>query len=97
MSWILPEVHEVGRLPIGEVKTVLREPRQRDVVDAKYYWGTKRQAWLRSNKEKLREYNREYARKNRRKINAAARRRYRQNQAIRRAYLNAKQREYRAK
>lgn len=99
MSWILPSRYQKSELPIGQIRVVVqgkevaRTNRLRDPVNAKY--NDKRQAWLEANKDKIREYDRQYFQKNRKRINAKNRRRYRENPA-RRAYLIAKQRQYRA-
>lgn len=98
MSWILPTRLQKAELPSGRARVVLgsKETKQRDLVNAVYRSSEKRQAWLKANKGKMREYDREYVKKNRDLINAKNRRRYKANPA-RRAYLTVKQRQYRAK
>lgn len=101
MSWILPEAQKSTPLPKGRVRVILKgdEPtpvRAVDAVNRKYRESPRRRAWLEAHKEELKEYDKQYSKKNRRRINELARERYRANWIKRRAYLNMKQREYRA-
>ncbi len=96
MSWILPQVKVVGAFKISGIRAVVEGVAViSDPANAKHYWSKKRQAWLIANKQRIREYEREYSNKHRERINAAARLRYRKN-PLRRAYLNVKQRRRRA-
>lgn len=100
MSWIFPEAQKSFPLPKGRVRVIVNGDstpiRAVDAVNRKYRESPRRRAWLQAHKEELREYDRQYSKKNRDRINERARERYRVNWIRRRAYLNMKQREYRA-
>lgn len=97
MNPFLPTLEVVSRFKVaGVVSVVDRQKKEPCPVNRKYRTGEKRRAWLAANRERVRAYNNKWYAENKEKVNARQREYYKANPQ-RRAYLNAKQREYRAK